>query len=67
MGADFLGANLMGFLPEGRVAKVHPAKNKLSGRAHYPWLRNSFKVCLGGGISNVNVRNYWASKGSFCL
>lgn len=26
VGADFLGANLMGFLPEGRVAKVHPAK-----------------------------------------
>lgn len=26
VGADFLGANLMGFLPEGRVAKVHPAQ-----------------------------------------
>lgn len=26
VGDDFLGANLMGFLPEGRVAKVHPAK-----------------------------------------
>lgn len=26
MRADFLGANLMGFLPEGRVAKVHPAQ-----------------------------------------
>lgn len=26
MGADFLGANLLEFLPEGRVAKVHPVQ-----------------------------------------
>lgn len=26
VGVNFLGANLMGFFPERRVAKVHPAK-----------------------------------------
>lgn len=63
----------MGFLPEGRVAKVHHAKNKLSDSCAglegpiIPGLGTCFRVSLGGGISNMNVWSYCASKGSFCL
>lgn len=73
VGAAFLGANLMGFLPEGRVAKVHPAKTSCLTRVQVwkgpiiPGLGVCLRVSLGGGISNVNVRNCCVSKGSFCL
>lgn len=62
--AGFLGANPMEFLPEGRVAKVHPAKKCLCASLPGP-LTPGEGTCFRGSLgrlSDVTLRDHSAEE-----